>query len=428
MKTPCPRHAFTALASAAACCISIFLLVSAASAQSTETVLYSFQGTTDGDAPGGLIAGPDGSFYGVAASGGANGLGVVYQLTPPAEAGEPWIESVLYSFQGGSDGYQPYSGLARDSAGNLYGVTYNGGGIDDYGVVYEVSPSSGGWTEKVIYAFQGPTVGDGFAPNGTLAIGPSGQLFGTTGYGGAGDYGTVYQLTPSHSGAWTEKVLYSFTGGADGGEPFAGPIRASNGVLYGTTAVGGTSSLGTAYSLTESAGSWAESVIHSFAGGERDGSGPESPLYLDASGNLFGATPTGIGKTCSGGLTGCGMFFELSPNPSGGWTETVLYAFKGGDDGSQPTGAIISNGHGTFWGTTLSGGSGYCDDTVGYGCGTVYQLRNLGGRGTETTLYAFQDGDDGAYPQAGVVLKGGKLYGTANQGGSTQSGVIFEIP
>lgn len=427
MKALSLRSAFTA---ATACLISLFLFAPAASAQSTETVLYSFQGTTDGDAPGGggLIPGPDGSFYGVAAAGGTNGLGVVYQLSPPAHAGDAWTETVLYSFKGGSDGYQPYSGLARDNAGNLYGVTYNGGGIYNYGVVYEVSPSLDGWTEKVIYTFQGPTFGDGFAPNGILAITANGQLFGTTVYGGAEDYGTVYELTPSRSGTWTEKVLYSFTGGADGGEPFAGPIRASSGILYGTTALGGNSSLGAAYSLTQSGSAWTETVLHSFAGGQRDGSSPESPLYLDASGNLFGTTPSGIGKTCSGGITGCGMFFELSPNQSGGWTETVLYAFKGGDDGSQPTGAIVSNGHGTFWGTTLSGGGAYCDNTVGYGCGTVYNLVDRNGRGAETTLYAFQDGPDGAFPDSGVVVVGGKLYGATNEGGSTQSGVIFEIP
>ncbi len=228
----------------------------------------------------GLIPGPDGSFYGLAAAGEANGLDVVYQLSPPAEAGEPWMETVLYSFKGGSDGYQPYSALVHDRAGNLYGVTYNCGGIFDYGVVYEVSPSAGGWTENRIYTFQGPSICDGFAPSGTLAIGANGELFGTTVYGGAGDYGTVYQLTPSRSGTWTEKVLYSFTGGADGGEPFAG--------------------------------------------GQRDGSGPESPH-----GRL-----------------------RLRRRA----TETTLYAFQDGSDGAYPQAGVVLKG-GKLYGTTNQGGS-----------------------------------------------------------------------
>jgi uncharacterized repeat protein (TIGR03803 family) len=415
----------------------LLLLSFTVSANAAETILYDFSGGSDGDAPGGgLIHGPDGSFFGTAAGGGANGLGVVYQFLPPSQPGGAWTETVLYSFQGGNDGYQPYSGLVRDSAGNLYGVTYYGGGIDNFGVVYEVSPNSttGVWTEKVIYAFQGPEVGDGFAPNGTLYLSSNGALFGTTVYGGSGDFGTVYELSPPlhANGAWKEKVLYSFTGGNDGGEPFAGlvrgtNVRGANGVFYGTTALGGTHSLGTVFSLTEASGNWTETVLHSFAGGDHDGNGPESPLYLDAKGNLFGTTPVGIGNTCSGGDSGCGMVFALSPNHSGGWTEIILYTFQGGEDGSQPTGALISNGSGTFWGTTLSGGGAYCDNTEGYGCGTVYELTNTNGVWTETVLYAFPGGSGGEAPQAGVVRLNGDLYGTTNSGGSAESGTIFEI-
>ena len=415
------------------CLIAVWFLAFTAMSAASETELYSFQSGSDGGAPvGGLIHGPNGSFYGTAEAYGAYSSGVVYQLLPPAHRGGAWTEKVLYAFKGGNDGSRPYSDLVRDSAGNLYGVTYYGGGVDDFGTVYEVSPNAktGVWSEKVIYAFQGPGVGDGFAPNGGLYLSSTGALYGTTVYGGASDFGTVFELSPpsQSGGAWTEKVLYSFTGGADGSEPFAGLIRSSGGVLYGTTALGGTYNLGTVFSLSETGSTWSEAVLHSFAGGASDGNGPESALYLDSHGNLFGTTPVGMGVECSGGVSGCGMAFELSRVESGDWTETILYTFQGGNDGSQPQGRLTSNGKGTFWGTTLSGGGAYCDNTVGYGCGTVFRLAEVAGVWTETVLYAFQGGTDGEAPDSGVVSLNGKLYGTTNLGGSTGAGEIFAIP
>lgn len=407
------------------------LLVFTTSSRATESVLYSFQGSNDGGAPvGGLIHGPDGSFYGTAEAYGASGNGVVYQLLPPSRQGGAWTETVLYSFQGGNDGSHPYSDLVRDPAGNLYGVTYYGGGVDNFGTVYEVSPDSktGLWTEKVIYAFQGPSVGDGCSPNGGLYLASSGVLFGTTVYCGSGGYGTVFMLAPpsGKSGTWKEKVIYSFTGGADGGEPFAGLLRNSKGIFYGVTVLGGTFGMGTVFSLTEDKGLWSEAVLHSFVGGADDGASAQSALYLDAKGNLFGTTEVGMGTTCPSTTQGCGMVFELSANPSGGWTETILYVFQGDPDGSQPWGRLISDGNGTFWGTTLTGGAGFCNAT-GYGCGTVFELSNTSGAWIETVLYSFQGGDDGQAPQAGVVRLSGKLYGTTNGGGSAAAGTIFEI-
>lgn len=404
----------------------LFALVAlAATAHAGESVLYSFNGGSGGDAPlGGLIHGPNGSFYGTAEAGGSAGQGIVYQLFPPSSVGGSWTETVLYSFQGGNDGSRPYSDLVRDSAGNLYGVTYYGGGVDDFGTLYELSHSSKGWTEKVIYAFQGPEAGDGFAPNGSLYVSPDGTLYGTTVYGGTSDFGTVFQLLQS-AGVWTEKVIYSFTGGADGAEPFSGLIADSNGVLYGTTALGGTTQLGTVFSLTPTSTGWSESVLHSFSGGAKDGNGPESALVIDSAGNLYGSTPVGVGTTCSGGISGCGMVFELSQK-SGTWTESILYAFLGGNDGSQPQGKLTLSGS-TLLGTTLSGGGAFCNNTQGYGCGTVFKLTNSNGAWTESVLHAFQAGNDGEAPLSGVIGLNGKLYGTTNSGGSNAAGTFFVI-
>jgi uncharacterized repeat protein (TIGR03803 family) len=337
---------------------------------------------------------------------------------------------VLYAFERRSDGARPYSSLVRDAAGNLYGTTYYGGGIDDFGTVFELSPpasKSGSWTEKIVYAFQGPGVGDGFAPNGGLYLTSAGVLFGTTVYGGTGAYGTVFMLTPPKNlaGAWKEKVLYGFIGGVDGGEPFAGLVRDSKGVLYGTTVLGGADSLGTVFSVSEKNGIWSESVVHSFEGGE-DGTNPESPLSLDTSGNLYGTAPTGGGESCITGSVGCGVLFVLSPDRSGGWNETIIHTFEGNADGSQPYGALTLSGS-NIWGTTLSGGDPNCGPFVGYGCGAVYNLRNVSGSWNEHVMYSFQGGSDGSSPYSGVALSNGKLYGTTNLGGSSDLGTVFEI-
>lgn len=401
-----------------------------ASAQATETVIYTFGTGSDAGVPvGGLIHGPNGTFYGSSGSGGIDAQGVIYQLIPPASQGGTWTDKVLYEFQGGNDGAHPYAPIIRDSAGNLYGVTYYGGGYYDAGTVFELSPAKdGSWTEKVLYSFQTSGPNDGCFPNGQLSFGAGGELYGTTVYCGTGGYGTVFELLPPSQGSttWTEKVLYSFTGGLDGGEPFAGLTRNGSGVLYSTTETGGSFGLGTVFSLTESNGIWSEAVLHSFAGPGGDGSSPESSLYLDAKGNLFGITPTGMGTTKVCVPSGCGMAFELSPDGSGGWTETVLHVFRSNGDGSFPQGKIISNGKGTFWGTTSAGGNVACDPTD-FGCGTVYKLSNTNGKWTESILHTFQGGSDGAAPYSGVVLLNGKLYGTTDIGGEFSAGVAFQI-
>jgi uncharacterized repeat protein (TIGR03803 family) len=220
----------------------------------TYTVLHRFTGA-DGHNPsedGHLIRDSAGNLYGTTSGGGASGLGVVFKLNKTGE-------TVLHSFTGGADGGTPYAGLTRDSAGNLYGTTY-GGGASGGGVVFKVDTTG---TETVLYNFTRKPGGTN--PYASLIQDSVGNLYGTTYYGGASIWGVVFKLDTTG----TETVLYSFTGGADGAEPYAGLLRDSAGNLYGTTVFGGASNWGVVFKLNKTG----ETVLHSFTGGA-DGGAP----------------------------------------------------------------------------------------------------------------------------------------------------------
>lgn len=435
-----------------------------------EQVLYSFQGGTDGNYPiGGLISDDSGNFYGTTKYGGdtacsTNGCGTVFKLGKNA-SGE-WTETILYKFQGGSDGLQPQGGVIFDQSGNLYGTT-SGGGLDAQGTVFELSPSgSGQWTESVLYSFQGGT-GDGAQPT-TLTFDKSGNLFGTT--QGGGNYecfilqgangpaptqycGTVFELSPNGSGGWTETALFKFDG-TDGAVP-AGPLTFdAAGNLYGTTyAGGGCSNLNTngfgcglVFELSPNgSGGFTESVLHSFQG-TTDGYWPFGGVIFDQAGNLYG--------TVSNPGIDSGAVFELTPNGSGGWTENTIYTFPGDTtaDGLTPIAGLVLDQAGNLYSTTLQGGAAYSDAcptpsallpgvTFGAaGCGTVFELSPNGSGGwTETVLYRFQGSSDGALPNSALIRdQSGNLYGETEAGGSTNAcpnnsggtagcGVIFEV-
>jgi len=273
-----------------------------------ERVLYSFGSVpNDGTGPNmGLLA-TGGALLGVAVDGGANGRGTVFQLTPSADPFAPWSETILYSFAASPDGAFPSSDLVMDRSGNLYGVTLLGG-ANNLGAVYRLSPPTlqgGPWTETVLFSFSGP---DGSSPFGRLLLGKNGALFGTTSGGGALQAGTVFLLTPQPGDLWTEQVLYSFSGGADGGSPEAGVIMNQNGRLLGTASTGGTGRLsgGVVFRLDPPivvGGAWTETVLHSFGG--PDGFRPLSRL-VSRNGALYGTTS-------AGGLNGTGTVFQLIP-------------------------------------------------------------------------------------------------------------------
>jgi uncharacterized repeat protein (TIGR03803 family) len=292
-------------------------LVFKLSPSGTETVLYSFTGGADGATPyAGLIQDGAGNLYGTTPYAGTSGQGVVFKLIRCDSTPSGYEFKVLHSFTGGADGAIPFAGLVGDPAGNLYGTTYFGGATSacyppyGCGVVFKLSPSG---TETVLYSFTGL---DGFNPNG-LVRDAAGNLYGTTVVTWLGNQevgaGVVFKLSPNR----TETVLYSFTGGADGGFPQAGVIRDSAGNFYGTTYFGGGSSAcpvfdnscGVVFKLSPTG---TETVLHSFTGGA-DGGNPNAGLIQDAAGNLYGTTILG-GATSTCELPyWCGVVFKLAP-------------------------------------------------------------------------------------------------------------------
>ncbi len=270
-----------------------------------ETVLYDFSGSDGASPQGDLTFDQSGNIYGTTIAGGTGncnytfGCGTVYELTP---SGGGWTETVLYSPQNKGAAYGLYGGVVFDKSGNLYGV-FNAGGPYGYGGVYQLSPSGSGWTEKTLYGFTGSSDGDG--PVGGLIMDSSGNLYGTTGSGGTGGNGTVFELSPQ-GGTWNFRTLYSFSEGLFGGPQDKLAMDAA-GNLYGTTQHDGIYGLGSVFKLTPSGGGWTYSSLHDFTGGS-DGEFSYSSVVFDTSGNLYGTAMGGRG--CNGG---CGVVWEITP-------------------------------------------------------------------------------------------------------------------
>jgi len=316
--------------------------------------------------------------------------------------------TVLHTFTGGSDGDSPQGALVSDPAGNLYGTTSDGG-TSGRGTVYMLTRGGAAWTERVIHSFK---PGEGDRAMGPLAIDSQGNLYGTTYQGGAYGHGAVYELSPGPDGAWTHHLLYSFTGGDDGGLPTEGPVL-RDGALYGTTFSGGRYGQGIVFELTENGGVWTENVLHEFISDGVYGrhASARGSLTFDQSGNLYGVA--------GGGSYNAGVVYELSPNGDT-WTETLPHTFTGGVDGADPLGGLFIHASGGIYGTTSTGGSA--------GEGTVYQLTRSGSAWTKSTVYDFPGGASGRDPFAGVIgdVKG-NLYGTTTGGVQGGGGVVFQL-
>jgi len=295
---------------------------------------------TDGATPeGALVQDSSGNLYGLAKWGGKYGYGVAFQLSL---SGGKWKEKVLYDFGAvSSDPAYPNREFTIDSGGNLYGTTEEGGS-GGLGTVFELYQSGGVWTETTLYSFIYAT---GTPPEASLHRDSVGNLFGTTRGGGAGNCGVVYVVSPVGI-TWTFQTLYTFTCGSDGTEPSADAlIEDSSGVLYGTTALGGTNNVGVAYTLAQSGSSWTETVIHNF-----NGDNGSYPNGLHWGGKKLYGTTYGGGQKC-----GCGVVFQLSKS-HGTWKATTLYEFTGGTDGDGPSAQVILDDSGNVYGTALGGG------------------------------------------------------------------------
>jgi len=401
-------------------------------AASKYKVIYKFTGGADGGSPmWGVTVDSAGNLYGMTDQGGAYGNGTVFKLAKNSDG--TWTESVLYSFTGGSDGGTPFAGVRFDTSGNLYGTTQDGGDFSA-GIVFQLVPNSGGtWTENVLYSFADGSGGPYFTSG--VIVDAAGALYGTTSAGGTQGLGVVYKLTPNSDGTWTYGVLHNFMGGKDGSYPLYGDLTFDTaGNLYGTTGGGGSNcngpdgaGCGVIFELVSNGdGSWKEKVLFRFNNGQYQ---PMGPLVVDPAGHLFG--------TLIGWNGNYGNVFKLTHSPKGTWTERVLYTFVGNQDGAYPGAGVVLNKSGSLFGTTF-----YGQDLDWHVCcpGQVFELvRNPYGW-AKGAVHRFQGGTgDGLNSRAGLVFDAkGNLYGTTCDGGvgtetgceasnPAGAGVVFEI-
>jgi len=320
----------------------------------------------------------------------------VFPPFPQIHLGQMW--TVLYSdstnvLTSGSDGGSPYSGLVQGSDGNFYGTTAYGG-ANAYGTVYQLS-STGSFT--TLHSFTGGA--DGGNPFGPVVEdGTSDTYYGTTYQGGANGAGTIYSITSSGSFS----TVYTFNPGADGGFPTAGLVANGTSAFYGTTGTDGANGGGTVFQVTTTGG---YSPIYSFTGGS-DGSDPAGGVITGTDGNLYGTTE-------SGGSSGVGTVFELTPSGS----ISTLHTFLSGTDGANPAAGLVQGLDGNFYGTTMNGGN--------QSNGTIFQISYSG---SYNSIYSF-DGEfgDGTSPQAPLIAgTNGLLYGTTTFGGANGDGIVYQ--
>jgi uncharacterized repeat protein (TIGR03803 family) len=375
------------------------------------SVIHVFKNPKNGLGPGTINQDSAGNLFGMTGSGGdlncdltgSLGCGVVFKLNTAGK------ETVLHRFDGSqADEGTPSGGLIRDADGNLYGTT---SGIALYcGTVFKVDKTG---KETVLYRFTCGT--DGGIPLAGLVRDSAGNLYGTAsggGIGGPSGQGVVFKVDVNGK----ETVLYSFTGGPDGGSPMAGLVRDAAGNLYGTTASGGAFGSGVVFKLDTSGD---ETVLHAFTG-KADGATPQAGLVRDPAGNLYGTTLNGGDLTCNlNGSPGCGVVFKL--NTSG--KLAVRYAFKGRADGGVPSADLVQDAAGNLYGA--SGFGGNLNDCSGQGCGVLFKLDP---HGKEIVLHTFTGGLDGGAPDGVLLDATGNLYGSAAIGGGNQGvGVVFKI-
>jgi uncharacterized repeat protein (TIGR03803 family) len=323
----------------------VFKLTPAASGY-TESIIYKFQGGNDGANPYAGLISRNGALYGTTAGGGGpvcastGGCGTVFRLTP---AGSGYAESTLYRFQGSADGANPVAGLVADNAGGLYDTTLSGPARGGHGTVFKLTPAGSGYAETVLHSFQGGN--DGEYPYAGLLV-QRGALYGTTSYGGGSrcgaGCGTVFKLKPTLSG-FAESVVYSFQAGSDGVDPWAGLIADEAGELYGTTLQGGSSSfVGTVFKLAPA-------------------------------GNRYYVESAPYASALSFGGRGNANAFNLRPVASK-YAESIMYRFRGGSGGASPYAALLAR-NGTLYGTTAFGGGATACSASPPGCGTVFSLK-----------------------------------------------------
>ena len=396
---------------------TLLLMVAAATTGATPqtyTPLHSFDGTDGGNPYAGLVQGTDGDLYSTTVSYGISLNGTVFKITTSGTL------TTLHMFcpqSGCLDGLYPYAGLVQGPDGNFYGSTESGG-ANFAGTIFKITASG---TLTTLYSFCSQSgCPDGYYLVAGLIQGTDGNFYGTTQFGGANGYGTVFKITPSG----TLTTLYSFCSQAnctDGAEPYAQLVLATDGDFYGTTKVDGANSgygtSGTVFKITPSG---TLTTLYSFCSQSHcaDGALPSGQLVEATDGNFYGTTEEGGANEaeCSG--YGCGTVFKITPSG----TLTTLYSFctqRSCLDGEFPEAGLVQATDGNLYGTTVGGGTSNCD----VGCGTIFRITPSG---TLTTLYSFCPQGScraGANPYAALVqATDGNFYGTTFEGGLPDGG------
>ncbi len=382
-------------------------------------VLHEFGASLDGSVPSGpLLLDGKGWLYGNTYDGGTgkcSDYGCGITFGLQPQAHGEWKEVVLHEFTGGKDGAAPFGNVVADKSGNLYSTM--SGAVIGQGAVFELSPGDGKWALSLVY---GPYFGPG------LVLDNAGNLYGSLGRGDLGA-GAIGELSPGTNG-WTYTQLYSFCspkgGCPDGDVSYFALSWDAHGNLYGTTLQGGnvppkcpgSAGCGVAFQMTPNPdGSWSYHVMHRFANSPTDGQYPDGGLVVDSSGNAYGVAG-------EGGVNKQGTVFKMTPAPGGHWKQTVLYDFPDCAEGCFPDQTLVFDKQGNLYGVS-SGGLQDC----GYTCGVVFKLTpQKNGAWTYSVLHKFT-GKDGAFPWGLTIDDKGSLFGATESGGTYNRGVAFEI-
>ena len=402
-------------------CIATVVLLLLAVAQhgiaGPLTVLYTFPGPS-GNGPlgnnpnGGLVWRGDGKIYGTTLGGGSSGFGEVFSMFPQGIA----LSFPIGKFNGNLLGTTPRAGLTIYGplgTNNVIFTTCYNGGDHNSGVVFCFDDYLGLDDAGLLRGFLGNP--DGGFPEGALAVGNDGNLYGTTAAGGTNDSGTVYQVIFISTGLFSYQKLHDFGGTPDGAHPYGAMVQGSDGKLYGTTLTGGSHNFGTVFSLHFTNGAWAFETLYRFSGGA-DGGFPNGGLVERENGTFYGTTHYGGANVAPGVAGGGGTVFRIT---SGG-IFTMLHSF--GD--TYATGPLLLGTDGNLYGVT---GAGVAASTNG----SVFQINPT--NGIFTTLWQF-NGTDGRNPSGALVQYNddvnsgfGYLYGTTAEGGTNYNGTIFSL-
>ncbi|MBT9096464.1 hypothetical protein KFZ76_01915 [Methylovulum psychrotolerans] len=397
------------------------LLIAALSApvQAAQlTTLVDFNGS-NGQVPfSELVSDASGNLYGTTSQGGTSNIGTAFRLSPPTAGQSQWTLTTLANFNPTSGG-SPLAALVKDVSGNLYGTTSQGG-AKNWGAVFKLSPPAAGQSQWTLATLVNFGFSNGADPMGGLVRDTSGNLYGTTAQGGANAWGTAFKVSPPAVGKtkWTLTTLTTFNI-QNGGSPMAGLIMDASGNLYGTTITGGSNSSGsgTVFRLSPPAAGktkWTRTTLATFNG--TNGAVPAGKLLLDASGNLYGTTTTGT-------ISGLGTVFKLS-SPAAGqtrWKLTTLTTFNG-TNGGTPTAGLVKDTSGNLYGTT----SGQRTTSLGTVFKLSPPVAGQT-KWTLTTLVGFNDTDGRMPTAGLMRDTAGNLYGTTTAGGAYGFGTVFKV-